>query len=120
MAVSLYTVVIDSHDLPALARFWSQVLNWKVAFEAEDEIVIGADESTLPGITFVPVGERKTVKNRLHIDLTPDDQAAEASEARWGPPGRRLGEDHRARGAAGRRRAGAGRDLGGARRPRGQ
>ncbi|MER5462815.1 VOC family protein [Streptomyces sp. NPDC002668] len=77
MAVSLYTVVIDSHDLPALARFWSQVLNWKVVFEAEDEIVIGADESTLPGITFVPVGERKTVKNRLHIDLTPDDQAAE-------------------------------------------
>ncbi|MFF3455970.1 VOC family protein [Streptomyces sp. NPDC002730] len=77
MAVSLYTVVIDSHDLPALARFWSQVLDWKVVFEAEDEIVIGADESALPGITFVPVGERKTVKNRLHIDLTPDDQAAE-------------------------------------------
>ncbi|MEU9013585.1 VOC family protein [Streptomyces sp. NPDC048479] len=77
MAVSLYTVVIDSHDLPALARFWSQVLDWKVVFEAEDEIVIGADESALPGITFVPVGERKTVKNRLHIDLTPDDQTAE-------------------------------------------
>lgn len=91
MAVSLYTVVIDSHDLPALARFWSQVLNWKVAFEAEDEIVIGADESTLPGITFVPVGERKTVKNRLHIDLTPDDQAAEASEARWGSPRPKAG-----------------------------
>lgn len=91
MAVSLYTVVIDSHDLPALARFWSQVLDWKVVFEAEDEIVIGADESTLPGITFVPVGERKTVKNRLHIDLTPDDQAAEASEARWGSPRPKAG-----------------------------
>jgi hypothetical protein len=52
-------------------------LNWKVVFEADDEIVIGADESALPGITFVPVAERKTAKNRLHIDLTPDDQAAE-------------------------------------------
>lgn len=77
MAVSLYTVVIDAHDLPALARFWSQVLDWKMVFEAEDEITIGADEFSLPGITFVPVPERKTVKNRLHIDLTPDDQAAE-------------------------------------------
>ncbi|MEU3918685.1 VOC family protein [Streptomyces sp. NPDC029004] len=77
MAVSLYTVVIDAHDLPALARFWSQVLDWKVVFEAEDEITIGADEFSLPGITFVPVPEGKTVKNRLHIDLTPEDQAAE-------------------------------------------
>ncbi|MDQ0944342.1 CO dehydrogenase/acetyl-CoA synthase delta subunit [Streptomyces sp. V1I1] len=57
-----------------------------MVFEADDEIVIGADESALPGLTFVPVAERKTVKNRLQIDLTPDAQAAEVSEARWGPP----------------------------------
>lgn len=77
MAVSFYTLVIDAHDLPALARFWSQVLDWKVVFEADDEIVIGANESALPGICFVPVSERKSVKNRLHIDLAPDDQAVE-------------------------------------------
>ncbi|MET9659765.1 VOC family protein [Streptomyces sp. NPDC006510] len=77
MAVSFYSIVIDAHDLPSLARFWSQVLDWQVLFEADDEIVIGADKSALPGITFVPVPERKTVKNRLHIDLAPDDLAAE-------------------------------------------
>lgn len=77
MAVSLYHIVVDAHDLPALARFWTRVLDWKVLFEAEDEIVIGADEFAMPGMCFVPVGERKAVKNRLHIDLTPDDQAAE-------------------------------------------
>jgi len=77
MTVSLYQVVVDAHDLPALARFWCQVLDWRVIFEAEDEIVIGADEHATPGLCFVPVGERKTVKNRLHIDLAPDDQAAE-------------------------------------------
>ncbi|WP_329299014.1 VOC family protein [Streptomyces sp. NBC_00659] len=77
MAVSFYQLVIDAHDLPALARFWCQVLDWQVLFEDEDEIVIGADANALPGICFVPVGERKTVKNRLHIDLTPDDRAAE-------------------------------------------
>jgi hypothetical protein len=77
MAVSLYHIVVDAHDLPALARFWCRVLDWRVLFEADEEIVIGADEHAFPGLCFVPVGERKTVKNRLHIDLTPDDQAAE-------------------------------------------
>ncbi|MFI1399738.1 VOC family protein [Streptomyces sp. NPDC020681] len=77
MAVSLYTLTVDTHDLPLLARFWSQVLGWRTVFEADDEIVIGADESALPGMCFVPVPDRKTAKNRLHIDLTPDDQAAE-------------------------------------------
>ncbi|MEU9786379.1 VOC family protein [Streptomyces phaeochromogenes] len=77
MAVSWYQVVVDAHHLPSLARFWCQVLDWRVLFEAEDEIVIGAGPSALPGICFVPVGERKTVKNRLHIDLTPDDRDAE-------------------------------------------
>jgi len=35
------------------------------------------DEHTNPGLIFVPVPEGKTVKNRLHIDLNPDDQDAE-------------------------------------------
>jgi predicted enzyme related to lactoylglutathione lyase len=77
MAVSFYQVVVDAHDLPSLARFWCQVLDWRVLFETEHEIIIGSAPDALPGICFVPVGERKALKNRLHIDLTPDDQAAE-------------------------------------------
>ncbi|MET7860532.1 VOC family protein [Streptomyces sp. NPDC005318] len=77
MAVSFYSLVVDAHDLPSQARFWCRVLDWKVLFEAEDEIVIGADKDAVPGITFVPVPEKKTLKNRLHIDLAPDDQTAE-------------------------------------------
>ncbi len=77
MAVSLYQLVIDTHDLPALARFWCQVLDWKVVSEEDEEIVIGADESAFPGLCFVRAGEPKSVKNRLHIDLAPDDQTAE-------------------------------------------
>ncbi|MGW1891805.1 VOC family protein [Streptomyces sp. NPDC002004] len=77
MTVSMYHLVVDAHDLPAQARFWCQVLDWKVLFEAEDEVVIGAGVSAYPGMCFVPVPEAKTVKNRLHIDLAPDDQDAE-------------------------------------------
>lgn len=77
MAVSLYHIAVDAHDLPLMARFWSAVLDWQVLFEHEQEIIIGAHETALPGMCFLPVPEGKTVKNRLHIDLTPDDQAAE-------------------------------------------
>ncbi|MYR92760.1 MULTISPECIES: VOC family protein [unclassified Streptomyces] len=77
MAVSMYHLAVDAHDLPLLARFWSAVLDWKILFEDEEEIVIGAHETALPGMCFLPVPEGKTVKNRLHIDLAPDDQDAE-------------------------------------------
>ncbi|MFI8964753.1 VOC family protein [Streptomyces sp. NPDC053493] len=77
MAVSLYQLVVDSHDPPAQARFWARVLDWRILYEAEDEIVVGRDEHALPGLCFVPVPEAKTVKNRLHIDLAPDDRDAE-------------------------------------------
>lgn len=77
MAASLYHLVIDAHDLPALARFWCEVLDWKVLFEHEQEIIIGRDEHAYPGLCFLPAREPKTVKNRLHIDLAPDDQDAE-------------------------------------------
>ena len=30
-----------------------------------------------PGLVFVPVPEAKRIKNRLHIDLVPDDRDAE-------------------------------------------
>jgi catechol-2,3-dioxygenase len=41
MTVSLHHIVIDAHDLPRLARFWSQVLGWKILSEREREVVIG-------------------------------------------------------------------------------
>ncbi|MBK6042492.1 VOC family protein [Streptomyces sp. MBT55] len=79
MAVSMYHIAVDAHDLPRMARFWSAVLDWQVLFEHEEEIIIGAHETALPGMCFLPVPEGKTVKNRLHIDLTPDDQDAEVT-----------------------------------------
>jgi predicted enzyme related to lactoylglutathione lyase len=79
MAVSLHHIVIDAHDLPALARFWAQVLDWKILSEREREIVIGVDVTASVGICFMPATNKKTVKNRVHLDLTPgpDEQDAE-------------------------------------------
>jgi predicted enzyme related to lactoylglutathione lyase len=72
-----YTVVVDAHDVAAQARFWAAVLDYQIVYEADDEVVVAKDERTYPGLIFVPVPEDKTVKNRLHIDLNPDDHDAE-------------------------------------------
>src|SRR5262245_13780100 len=77
MASRFYTVVIDCGDPPTLARFWAAVLDWKIVFEQPDEVVIAKAEDTYPGIVFGTVPEEKRTKNRLHIDLAPDDRDAE-------------------------------------------
>jgi len=90
MSLRWYSVVIDCHDVGAQARWWAGVLDWRIIFEADDEVAIAPKhvteesvraapwEQVGPGLVFVPVPEGKTVKNRLHIDLAPhldDDQA---------------------------------------------
>jgi len=77
MGVRFYTVVVDSHDPKKLGEWWAQVLDWKIVYEAPDEVVVARDDDTYPGLIFVPVPESKTVKNRLHIDLAPDDRDEE-------------------------------------------
>ncbi len=77
MAVSLYLLAVDAHDLKGLATFWARVLDWRIVHEDDEEVIIAADENARPGIIFLSVPEEKAGKNRLHIDLAPDDQAAE-------------------------------------------
>jgi predicted enzyme related to lactoylglutathione lyase len=82
MAVSLHHIVIDTHDLPTLSRFWTQVLGWSVLSEREREIVIGPDEDAEVGICFMPVNDDKVVKNRLHLDLNPGADVTPADRER--------------------------------------
>jgi hypothetical protein len=84
MALRWYTAVVDSHDPQAQARWWADVLDWEVIYDAPDECLVipkGLGPEVLPdidawrhsgqGLEFVRVPDAKTVKNRLHIDLAP-------------------------------------------------
>jgi hypothetical protein len=70
MPVRLHHIVVEAHDLPSLARFWTQAPGWKVLPRRENEIVIGTGENAPAGMCFMPVTDSKTVKNRVHLDLT--------------------------------------------------
>jgi predicted enzyme related to lactoylglutathione lyase len=79
MPASLHHIVIDAHDLPTLARFWAEVLGWRVLSERDREVVIGPAVTSPIGMCFMPVTEPKVVKNRVHLDLTAarDDRESE-------------------------------------------
>ncbi|HET6668311.1 MAG TPA: VOC family protein [Intrasporangium sp.] len=70
MPLALHHIVIDAHDLVAQGRFWAAALRWQVLSVREREVVVGPDEHAPVGLCFMPVPETKTVKNRLHLDLT--------------------------------------------------
>jgi hypothetical protein len=68
---------VDASDPAGLGRWWAEVLGWVVVDDNPREFEIRASPDRLPGLLFAQVPERKTVKNRLHLDLRPDDQEAE-------------------------------------------
>jgi hypothetical protein len=82
MNLRIQAVSVDSTDPKVPADFWEKALGWRRTFEAEDEIVLeppaGSPEDGIsPDLLFVKVPEGKTLKNRLHLDLRPEDQAVE-------------------------------------------
>src|ERR1700754_4209019 len=70
-------VVVDSEDPARLARWWAEALGPQIVHEAPGSVETRRSVEELPALLFTPVPEPKTVKNRLHIDLRPDDQEAE-------------------------------------------
>jgi len=73
----LVSLCFDANDPLRLARFWAEALQWAIHDETQDLIDLVPADGTRFGIYFAPVPERKTGKNRIHLDLTTtsiDDQ----------------------------------------------
>jgi predicted enzyme related to lactoylglutathione lyase len=71
MPVQIHHIVIDAHDLRALANFWAEALGWNVLSVRETEVVVGTSIDAPFGLCFMPAGATSKVsKNRVHLDLT--------------------------------------------------
>jgi hypothetical protein len=102
MAVS-YQLVIDCTSPDPLARFWAEALHYVIAapppgFDSRDDFLrsIGVPEDELgigedliedpngegPRIWFQIVPERKSIKNRLHIDVNASGGRGSSLEVR--------------------------------------
>ena len=77
MSSKIYTVTIDCSDPRRLASFWGTVLDYEISYEDDDEIAIEPRDGGQSALLFGRVPDEKVVKNRIHLDLNPDDQGAE-------------------------------------------
>ena len=84
MSIRWQCICVDSTDPGRAATFWELALGWRRTYDTPDEVCLeppegSPEDGVSPDILFLRVPEVKAVKNRLHIDLRPDDQAAEVA-----------------------------------------
>jgi hypothetical protein len=95
MTSRLNECVVDCADPATLARFWAAALGYQVLDESGDLVEIGPGGRTdaelvadfragpaVPSLLFIRVPESKTVKNRLHLDLSPIDSDRDTEVSR--------------------------------------
>jgi hypothetical protein len=89
MQLDVGYIVFDTPTPQALAPFWEQLLGWKQVESKPDRYVElahpdaadGGGGPRYPRLLFFHSPDRKAVKNRVHLDLRPDDQQAQVERA---------------------------------------
>jgi Glyoxalase-like domain len=84
MNLRIQCLCIDTTDPARLAGFWQSALGWRRTYERDHEVVLeppagSPEDGIVPDLLFLRVPEGKVVKNRLHLDLRPVDQAVEVA-----------------------------------------
>ena len=86
MTLRIQCLAIDCADPEKLSAFWSAALGLPSFPLGDGDVWIGPGEGhpedgILPDLLFqkVPDYDKKLQKNRLHLDLRPDDQDAEVA-----------------------------------------
>lgn len=84
MSLAWQCLCVDASDPQALATFWEHALGWRRTRDTADETVLeppagSPQDGVSPDLLFLRVPDARSGKNRLHLDLRPDDQAAEVA-----------------------------------------
>lgn len=83
MSLRWQNIVIDCADARRVGQFWSAAFGVPLQGPAnpdDEPLELWIEPGgNVPDILFIEVPETKTVKNRLHIDLRPQDQEAEVA-----------------------------------------
>lgn len=88
-------LTFDCSDAYRQATFWAEILGGKVSdedFPGDPEALVEADGMTL---LFVTVPDAKSVKNRVHVDLQPQDRTRDEEVERVVGLGAKIVGDHR-------------------------
>jgi hypothetical protein len=75
-------VVVSCADPRAMARFWSEAMDWTLHEVTDDHARLRSAKGVGPYLEFIRTPAEKAVWGRVHLDLKPypgDDQAAEVA-----------------------------------------
>jgi hypothetical protein len=92
---TICNITFDCADPPALARFWAQVTGLPLIEEPQPGYPESAVGDSRPRLYFVQVPEGKIVKNRVHLDIMPDDRTQDEEIARLTRLGATIVSDRR-------------------------
>ncbi|WKD34856.1 VOC family protein [Streptomyces xanthophaeus] len=95
MASLVRHITVDCSDAYSLGQFWAAVLDGSLADDdlpGDPEALVRAPGSTL---LFVTVPDAKSVKNRMHVDLEPQDRTRDEEVERILALGAAVVGDHR-------------------------
>ncbi|WP_035847145.1 VOC family protein [Kitasatospora azatica] len=99
MTSRVRSITFDCADPFEIAGFWSAVTGRPIhddSTEDSPEVMLAApDGSELPHLLFIGVPEGKSVKNRVHLDLQPEDRTRDEEVDRLLGLGAKLLADHR-------------------------
>ena len=78
MPLAIDCILIDCVDLDAMTAFWCQALDLEHVWTGPSggHLLVATDGSG-GRLGLMPSQSEKTAKNRVHLDLRPDDQQAE-------------------------------------------
>lgn len=103
MTSDLHNITFDCADPHAVARFWAEVTGWPLidvevpapGSPGSPESSVGHPSPDRPRLYFVRVPEGRTVKNRVHLDVMPNDRTQQQELDRLVALGGRILSDRR-------------------------
>lgn len=98
MTSLIRNIEFDCADAYALGSFWAEVLGGVLHEDDRPEVpevLVSTGEGSGPGLLFLAVPEGKKVKNRLHLDLQPQDRSRDEEVERLLGLGAKLVADFR-------------------------
>jgi hypothetical protein len=65
MSIRWYSVVVDCRDVAAQSRWWADALDWRIIYEAADEVVV------VPPHALDPARTSRRSSGAEHVARTP-------------------------------------------------
>ena len=77
MSLAIDCVLIDCNDLKRMSEFWRSALNLEHVWTGPSGGYLLVDTSRTTRLALMPCSEGKGGKNRVHLDVRPDNQESE-------------------------------------------